>query len=299
MPGSALPTADRSAGISSRRSCAAASPRPCSTSRTAGRVYHLRAKPLYRALDQSDNRNRRAVSPALIARKLMVLDYVLTVPPEEWLATEQDKVAWFTTRLGIAVGDLPQRQYGARAGREPATTRYFIHKRPIRIVAEGREVEFVHLVEDETGRHFEQFLTDHLRLLSRVPTWTVVLVAPPHLAHGLEPCEAVFARMFRAPAPTDAGPGRGDLAWFFRVRQAVDRHDFHGLAVADLDRFRDLRRRLSTAAAERVYVEWQRVGDAALVAGVRMAEPANHPPRVIRHPLPWRYHQFGTLPGTA
>ena len=42
-----------------------------------GHVYHLHATSLYRALAQRDNRNRRQVSPAVIARKLMALDYVL------------------------------------------------------------------------------------------------------------------------------------------------------------------------------------------------------------------------------
>src|SRR6266849_3871090 len=34
-----------------------------------GYVYHIRAKSLYRRLEQEDNRNRRHVSPAFIARK--------------------------------------------------------------------------------------------------------------------------------------------------------------------------------------------------------------------------------------
>ncbi len=40
-----------------------------------GQIYHLHATALYRALAQRDNRNRRQASPALIARKLMILDY--------------------------------------------------------------------------------------------------------------------------------------------------------------------------------------------------------------------------------
>ena len=34
-------------------------------------------------------------APAVIARKLMLLDYVLTVPEGDWYATEEDKVALF------------------------------------------------------------------------------------------------------------------------------------------------------------------------------------------------------------
>ena len=52
--------------------------------RHRGFIYHLHAKPLYRALHQVDNRNRRRASSAYIARKLMVLDYVLATQPRAW-----------------------------------------------------------------------------------------------------------------------------------------------------------------------------------------------------------------------
>jgi hypothetical protein len=293
-----------------------------------GRIFHVHTKSLYRALQQDDNRNRRVVSAALIARKLMVLDYVLTASPAEWLATEDDKVALFTTRFGIGLGDLPQRRYESASGQGPATTRYFVHKLPMRLTPDGL-IHFVHLVEDETGRHFDQFLADHVRLLSRVPAWTIVLVCPPHLKAGGLVCERVFHRTFAlypspssspSPSPSASGsgspsasaspvssparsaisvPDRDELRWFFTARQAVDQGDLRGLSVADLDRFRDLRSRLTTAPFERLYVEWQRAGDGALAEAGQI--PASEPSRigVVIHDLPWRYRQFGTFPGAA
>ena len=263
-----------------------------------GHVYHVGAKAIYRALDQDDNRNRRVVSPAQIARKLMVLDYVLTAPPAEWVATEQDKVALFTGRFGIALGDLPQRRYQAGSGATASTTRYFVQKLPIRVTSEG-VLHFVHLVEDETGDHFDQYLADHLRLLSRVPTWTIVLVCPAHLTHGLPASERVFTQAIDTPLAAEGVLDREDLRRFFRARQCVDRDDQRTLSHADLNRFRELRRRLTTAPVERVYAEWQRIGDAALADVRRIADPL--PPRVavVAYALPWRYREFGTLPGAA
>ncbi len=263
-----------------------------------GHMYHVHAKPLYRAIGQDDNRNRRVVSPTHIARKLMVLDYVLTTPPAEWVATEQDKVALFTTRFGMALGDLPQRRYESHAALRPDTIRYFVHKLPIRVAPDG-VVHFVHLVEDETGQHFEQYLADHVRLLSRVPAWTIVLVCPSHLKTGTQVCERVFATTFTTARPAMGAPDREDLRWFFRARQAVDRGDLRNLSVADLDRFRELRRRLTTAPVERVYAEWQRVGEAALVDVPQIADALPALMRVMAHALPWRYQQFGKLPGAA
>ncbi|MDQ6706561.1 MAG: hypothetical protein M3Z85_11365, partial [Acidobacteriota bacterium] len=43
-------------------------------------VYHLSAKPLYDALGEKDNRNRRERQPSTIKNKLMGLDFVLAHP---------------------------------------------------------------------------------------------------------------------------------------------------------------------------------------------------------------------------
>jgi hypothetical protein len=394
-----------------------------------GDIYHLHAKALYRAIEQSDNRNRREVSPIQIARKLMVLDHVLATPGCEWLATEHDKVAYFTTDRGVALIDLPCRSYESSNARHPGTTRYFIHKLPIALdrssipigavatngtvpVVTGSEgsspvataghaagvdavsasgvtginhpadvfsivsspvgdgvvpststkemlppeaadvlgrqvvtspttgrhrtgaVTFVYLVHDETGAGFEQFLQDHLRLISRLSDWTISVVCPPQIPRGLEACRRVFARTFAAPPDSSAGTPPDDLRWFFRARQAVDRGDLRGLSVAELDRFRDARQRWGTASIERLYAAWQRHGDEALGANNAQrlisepltaepltaepltAEPLTAEPlaptvnldrlvpvadrdRLTTQLLPFRYRQLGSMPGVA
>ena len=207
--------------------------------RDRGYLYHLSARSLYRAIDQEENRNRRHTSPALIARKLMVLDYVLGHHEREWYATEQDKVALFTARFDVAIGDLPHRVYTATDGVAGPTTRYFVQKLPIYLEGEPPVVHFVHLVTDETGRGFEQFLSDHARLLARLPAWAVDAVGAGPV-DGLSACQQVFqAFMAGAAAPT---PGDlTDVQWFFETRRLVDAGQLGGLSVADLNRFRDAR----------------------------------------------------------
>jgi hypothetical protein len=68
-----------------------------------GHVYHLFARSIYAALQQEDNRNRRYASPALIARKLMVLDFVLEEPGRDWFVTEPQRVHLFTEREVIVL----------------------------------------------------------------------------------------------------------------------------------------------------------------------------------------------------
>ncbi len=264
-----------------------------------GHVYHLHAKSLYRALAQRDNRNRRQVSPAVIARKLMVLDYVLTVPDAEWYATEEDKVALFTHERGIAPADLPQRVYAPTDPRRQGTTRYFIHKLPIYLTSDRTVVHFVYLVNDETGQGLDQFLQDHVRLLSALAAWSVVAVCPRGQS-GLPCCRIVFERFVATtwrPAPAD---GVGDVRWFFTTRQRVERGDLRTLSAADLDRFRETRRRFASAQMEALYSAWLAHGERALAHGTGPAEQRSAPAaQLVTRELDSTYSQFGSWPGVS
>jgi hypothetical protein len=224
--------------------------------RDRGHVYHLHASVLYAAIGQDDNRNRRATSPALIGRKLMLLDYVLGQPGTEWYATEPDKVALFTTRFRVPPGDLPHRHYQAKGHGGGTTTRYFIHKLPIATTGDRALVSFVFLVTDTTGRGLTQFLNDQLQLLSRLSEWRIVAVCPRHL-HGLPACEMAF-RAFAHP-----GSQRGALSdvvalgQYFRARDVEERGDITRLSVADIDALRLARRRFAGPVVERLYRQWQ------------------------------------------
>ena len=226
-----------------------------------GHIYHLHAKPLYRALAQRDNRNRRQVSPAVIARKLMVLDYVLTLPDAEWYATEEDKVGLFTADRAV--------------------------------------VHFVYLVNGDAGHALEQFLQDHVRLFTALPAWSVVAVCPREMG-GLAACRTVFDRFAATtwePAPQD---GIGDLRWFFATRQLVEGGDLRSLSVADLDRFREARRRFTGARMEALYGGWLAHGDLAIAdENDRVPQVQAPAAQLITHKIVSTYRQFGSLPGVC
>src|SRR5665213_2660936 len=61
-----------------------------STWRQRTQLYHLCARPFYKALGQDDNRNRRTRQLPTIKNKIMGLDFVLAHPRHHYLATEQD-----------------------------------------------------------------------------------------------------------------------------------------------------------------------------------------------------------------
>jgi hypothetical protein len=266
--------------------------------RDRGYLYHLSARSLYRAIDQEENRNRRHTSPALIARKLMVLDYVLGRQEREWYATEQDKVALFTGRFDVAISDLPHRVYTATDGVGGPTIRYFVHKLPIYLEGEPPVVHFVHLVTDETGRGFEQFLIDHARLLARLPAWVIEAIGAGPV-DGLSACQQVFQRFMAgaaAPAPGDLT----DVQWFFETRRLVDAGQLGGLSVADLNRFRDARSKFSAPAIAGLYARWLVEGDRALSrpAADRSSTVAR-PGRLLIEQMPGQYGQFAALAGVV
>lgn len=264
-----------------------------------GHVYHLHTRALYRLIGQDNSRHRRRGSAALVARKLMVLDFVLAHPDGEWLATEEEKVALFTDRLGVPRGDLPQQMFAATRAGGPSTVRYFLHKLPIGITGDPPVPQFMALVTDAHGRTLESFLQAHAALLHHIPAWTVVAAAP-QTCPGLAACHEVFARFLDRPSP-GLGARPDEMRWYLHTRRAVDQGDWARLSVADLHRFRALRDRLDTPSVDARYREWVRRGDAALE--VQRDAPARAPEaaarRLVTETLPFDYSQFGSLPGVA
>src|SRR5262245_16899791 len=156
-----------------------------------GYVYRLQHRRLYRAVGLDQNRNRRPAAPALIARKLMLLDVVLSEPHAEWIVTEAEKVALFTERCGVSPDDLPRGTLIAE-GADPHTMRRFKDKLPIALVGDPPVVHFVYLTVDGSAAAFERFLQTHGRLLSALPTWAVLVAHPPHVCPT--PLEETFGR---------------------------------------------------------------------------------------------------------
>ena len=268
--------------------------------RHRGYIYHLHAKGLYRALGQEDNRNRRSASAAQIARKLMVLDYVLATDSREWLATEQDKVAALTNRLKVPAVDLPQRHFRSRNGSRTPTDRYFLNKLPIRVCDGDSRVEFAYLVLDKSGAGFETFLKDHARLFRGLRSSTIICICPRDF-DGLPACRRVFPGAVETMITSGHGEfDRDDLQWFFRKRPDVDRNDLRAFSIADLDRYRELRNQFATEEFEQLFRSWQALGDVALIDDERRRDSSPVPQvNMVEYTLPFAYEQFGSWPGLA
>jgi hypothetical protein len=108
-----------------------------STWRQNMQLYHICARPLYEALGQGENRNRRSREVLAIKNKLMGFDFVLAHRRVQFLATEQEKVDYFTRTLELDPSALPAKLYRSRKS-AAATTRYFIDKYPVFLSPSGQ-----------------------------------------------------------------------------------------------------------------------------------------------------------------
>ncbi len=265
-----------------------------------GHVYHVRAKAIYEAIEQDENRNRKCAGPALAARKLMLLDFAISRPDVEWYATEQDKVRLFVDRYRIPEAQLPFRVYQSSDRNVAPTTRHFIHKQPLYVTGDPAAVHFVFAAQEGTGQAFKQFLWDHAGLLSRLPAWAVVAICPAERP-GLAACRRIFAQ-FLAGALRPATGGRAeDLRWYFGMRRAVDGRDRSALSVSKIERFHHARRQFAGPLYERLYTDWLTQGDDVLYQAdeQRFAPMRMTAGRLVSHELPFGYSQFGSFSGVA
>jgi hypothetical protein len=99
-----------------------------STGRT--RIFHVHHKPLYAAIGEPDNRNRRQVTVKRAIERLMVLDGGLADRSVTWLRSEHEKRRYFYQRVGHRLRDdeYPRLVFGKKPN---ITVRYFPEKLPI------------------------------------------------------------------------------------------------------------------------------------------------------------------------
>ena len=259
-----------------------------------GHIYHLRDPRIYGAVGVPNDRNRRPVSPARIARKLMLLDVVLSDPTAQWVGTEADKVALCMERLGVARADLPRRTW-VLEGAPAHTTRYFVDKFPVALLGEPPVLHLAFLSVDGSPVPFERFLATHARLLSAVPTWGVIVAFPCGV-----PTQALVDA-FRSSTGDSAGwseAQRQDLERYFVARRAVERNELARLSTTELQAFRAARLAFAEPRLEALFSRWAVSGAVRLEAS-HLSDPLAGRGRLVLQPLPHRYEQFGAFAGVV
>ena len=188
-------------------------------------------------------------------------------------------MALCTGQLGVPAVDLPRRTWAVDPSRVH-TTRYFMDKLPLALMGEPRQLHLVYLSVDGSPAPFERWLTTHARLLSARPAWTVLVAHPEGADGGPRECfigDGDTWRLVRAS---------GDLERYFDARRAVEQVAHGTLAVAELQAFRS---RGSPSGA----------GGAGRLEPGHLGDPLAGRGRLVFHPLPHRYDQFGVFAGVV
>ena len=243
-----------------------------------GSVYHLCSRPVYAALGQEHNRNRRRADWFPVLRKIMTLDFVLTLPTAQFWATEDDKAA-LLRELGVDQRVWPAKRYLSRRESNKITTRHFVDKMPWYREPRDPRVWFAYINAESTFAGFDSFLREYAGVFAAITSGVVFV--------GVGPCrtriEAWFARTharelqqaFSLPAFLD----------YCRLRRDIDARNWPQVSVADIQRFRELRTRFAAPSCDVLFRRWEQDGESA----IRTAEirPALGPLRV--HELAFRY----------
>ncbi len=222
-----------------------------------GRLYHIHHRPLYEAIRQADNRNRRLRIVGRMVERVMILDAILGDRRCWWLSPADDKWKFFCLMRDnyLRPEDYPHIAFGSGPQR---TIRCFLDKLPIGIDKENSSrLVFVYLVNRRLPVDFRQFLFRHAELFRMVHTWTVQLLVPRRFRKAV----ALYKAALREELWTPMHPSVcKTLETYFPGRHVQGGH----LGDPDDRYIREEFRRQGMAKIQALYRAWRRDGDRVL-----------------------------------
>jgi hypothetical protein len=176
------------------------------------RIFHVHYKPLYAAIGEPDNRNRRRVAIDRTIQRLMILDAVLADRAATWLGSEHEKRRYFIKRLGDSLRDA---EYPRLVFGEPPnmTVRYFPDKLPIGYEPDRYRHVFLYLARSPWPMDFRVFILRHLELLNALGFWTIRVLFPRSMSHSRDAYSNAAYELLGTPLTLSQ---REDLTWFLR-----------------------------------------------------------------------------------
>jgi hypothetical protein len=220
------------------------------------RIFHVQYKPLYAAIGEPDNRNRRRVAIDRTIQRLMILDAVLADRSLTWLGSEQEKRRYFTKRLGDSLRDneYPRLVFG-----EPpnVTVRHFPDKLPIGYDSDRYRHVFIYLALSPSPMDFRVFILRHLELLNALEFWTIRVLFPRSLNGSRNAYARAAYELLGAPLTLSE---RDELTWFLRQQDMLALK----ASAAEAARWRAARRAFRGARFVALRRHWISEGDRAI-----------------------------------
>jgi hypothetical protein len=222
-----------------------------------GRLYHVHHKPLYEAIGQADNRNRRLRTIGRMVERVMILDAVLGDQRCWWLSPADDKWRFFCLKRDnyLRPEDYPHIAFGS--GRQ-RTVRCFPDKLPIGVEKDRTDhLVFLYLVNRRIPVDFRQFLIRHAELFRFLRNWSVRLLVPRRFRKAV----ALYKAALREELWTPLDPSvTKALETYFPERQAQGGH----LGDPDDRYILEEFRKQGMLKIQALYRAWRRDGDGVL-----------------------------------
>jgi hypothetical protein len=198
------------------------------------RIIHVHHKPLYAAIGEPDNRNRRCVTIDRTIDRLMILDAVLADRSVNWLGSECEKRCYFKGRLGDNLRDneYPRLAFGSPPD---VTIRYFPDKLPIGYEPDRRRHVILYPARSPKPMDFRVFILRHLELLNALGFWTIRVLFPKSMGQARDAYSDAAHELLARPLALSQ---RDELEWFFRQPDTPAPDTF----ASELSRWRATRR---------------------------------------------------------
>lgn len=213
-------------------------------------VFHVSARPVYAAVGERENRNRRRHGRAQTKNRVMRLDAVLANPDAQALSAERQRREHFG-RWGV-----PETK--------PFGEQYPVFIRPLDATSGLGRLALTFVDEGLVGlSKFSRFLEFNRSLFDALPSFEVMYVAD--VDRHFVRARALFERLTAAPLLTRVqGPcaaasasSSAPLHDYFTLRKRYEDRAFGDFGRADLTRLRDLRARYSGPEIEAQFNAWQ------------------------------------------
>jgi hypothetical protein len=247
---------------------------------SGGRVYHIFARKVFRAMERDDLRTRRRHQLDYIKTRLVTLDFVLGNLDCAYLETEAEKVPFFESRLNVSRSLLPCKVYTSKVS-SISTVRYFVDRFPIFVPGDSADSGGVCLSYVDASSVTIQGFVTHLQayrgLLRALPKFEFLYITPSD--RFLKSAALEFSRIVLA---SKEAVSKGQILRYFELRKRWEAGE--RVAASDVVFLNAAKNELRDASIELQYPKWTEgaITDDDITARVENPEPQIHGTFVTR-----------------
>jgi hypothetical protein len=229
----------------------------CGCLHNRAELYHVKHNALYQTIGQPHSRYRRPVPARQAIARLMRLDSIVLFPELMYVATEDEKVAFF----GVMAPSLPRERLPHITVGKGASqrVRLFPEDQAIGVTSSGRVV-FTYVVSAGYIEEFRAFVQRHADLLQALPGWTLRALFPRQSASAMRDFEAAARYELTTPLRPDT---LVELKWYFNKCRSTSNQ--RALSFEDEEFVRD-QAAFSAPRFQQLYRRWLKDGDSVFEA---------------------------------